>query len=204
MVPFSLQLFLVKHSFRHLIFQVNKLLHKLLFFSYFLQLGYLLWISLMHLIFNFALYFLLVCRLRGLKPTGAQSVHHRLASGALPHFQLLLQCTESLAMNGLLENVRREYHTCRFSVLSQKYPSAIWETIILPFGPLFLLYSSGRKHCQHVWLSNEKGHCMKRQGRASLISKSMQKWSKARNSMGGCIRNETQTLHHHLKAPAFR
>lgn len=60
---FSLQLFLVKCSFRHLILQVNKLLHKLLTFSYFLQLGYVIRISSMHLILIFALYLLLFCRL---------------------------------------------------------------------------------------------------------------------------------------------
>lgn len=106
---FSLQLFLVKCSFRHLIFQVNKLLHKLLIVSYFLQLGYVIRLSSMHVIFIFALYRSLFFGLWGLKNTGAENVHQHLAFAVLPKFQLLLQCTKSLAMNRLLENVKSEY-----------------------------------------------------------------------------------------------
>lgn len=93
MLLFSLQLFLVKCSFRHLIFQVNTLLHKLLIFSHFLQLGYVIWISSMHLIIVFALYLSLFFGLWGLKNTGVQDVPQHLAFVVLPRFQLLLQCT---------------------------------------------------------------------------------------------------------------
>lgn len=61
----------------------------------------------------------------------------------------------------LLKNIRSEYQLMQSYCLTWEYPSAIWETIILSFGSLFLLYSSGGKHCQHVWISIEKGCCMK-------------------------------------------
>lgn len=89
-----------------------------------------------------------------------------IASVVLPKSQLLLQCMKSLAMTRLLENVKSEHWRMQGYSWTWEYPRALWETIILSFGSLFLLYSYSSKHCQHVWLPKEKGHCIKRRGRA--------------------------------------
>lgn len=120
---FSLQLFLAKYSFRHLIFQVNKMSHKLLILSPFLQLCYhLIWKRSMHVLSNFALYHSLLFWLWGLKNTGAQN-HQHLAFAVLPRFQLLLQCTKSLAMHRLSWRILEvNTNTCRATVWLENIP----------------------------------------------------------------------------------
>lgn len=123
----------------------------------------------MHLISIFALYHSLFFWLWGLKNTGAQDQH--LAFVVLPRFQMLLQYTKSSNEQALLKNIRSEYQHMQGYCLTWEYPSAIWETTILSFGSLFILYSSGSKHCQHVWISIEKGCCVKGKGGLNSLLK---------------------------------
>lgn len=147
------------------------MLHKLLILSSFFQQCYLIWISSMHLISIFALYHSLVFWLWELKNTGAQNVHQHLAFAVLPRFQMLLQYTKSSNEQALLKNNRSAYQHMQGYCLTWEYPSAIWETIKLSFGSLFLLYSSGSKPCQHVWISIEKGCCVKGKGGLNSLLK---------------------------------
>lgn len=166
----SLQLFLVKCSFMHLIFQINKMLHKTTYLLPFPPSG-------LHNVnrfdasdihfcpFPFSVFFLGGGGCEGWK-TQVHRMFSSIAFVVLPKSRLLLQCMKSLVMNRLLENVKSEHWHMQGYSWTWEYPRAIWEAIILSFGSLFLLYCYSSKHCQHVWLSKEKGHCMKRQGRA--------------------------------------
>lgn len=75
--------------------------------------------------------------------------------------------------------LRMNTDTCRVNVQLVCIPGQFERLKSFLLDHLFLLYSYSSKHCQYVWLSNEKEHYIKRQGRVELITrKTQKKWSK--------------------------
>lgn len=100
----------------------------------------------------------------------------------------------------LLKNIRSEYQHMQGYCLNWEYPSAIWETVILSFGSLLLLYASGSKNCQHVWISIEKGCCMKGKGGLNWFLKAHGSGTKRRS--GKVNASETQIFNYPLFLPS--